>query len=79
VVVVVVWHEAAQRKTNEGQLSQFKFNKLMYYVQEVTSHSNMPYMTCNDTHSYVHTHIHRYAHTLREIAGNEQRFLGVAK
>lgn len=26
-----------QRKTNEGQLSQFKFNKLMYYVQEVTS------------------------------------------
>lgn len=21
----------------------------MYYVQEVTSHSNMPYMTCNDT------------------------------
>jgi len=30
-----------QRKTNEGQLSQFKFNKLMYYVQEVTSRTRL--------------------------------------
>lgn len=56
---------SAQRKTNEGQLSQFKFNKLMYYVQEVTSYSygfgygygdgysNVPQMTCNDTHTHV--------------------------
>lgn len=37
----------------------------MYYVQEVTSYSysNVPHMTCNDTHTGTHTHPHTEADT----------------
>lgn len=55
----------------------------MYYVQEVTSysHSNVPHMTCNDTHT--HTHTRTLKQTLESqqtrYATNELRFFGDAK
>lgn len=57
----------------------------MYYVQEVTSYSysNVPHMTCNDTHTDTYTDTRTLKLTLESqqirYTTNELRFFGDAK